>query len=58
MDAMEYHSVEPENVLDNTLANKWISKLSLSQQNKAKILYNSKNWKRGEFLNALLSNGK
>jgi hypothetical protein len=53
MDAMEYHNMEPEKPLVEPLANSWIQKLPASRQVTAKELYKNKNWKRGEFLQAL-----
>jgi ribulose 1,5-bisphosphate synthetase/thiazole synthase len=53
MDAMEYHNVEPEKNLEDTLAKTWIQQLPASQQTKATELYKSENWNRGAFLTAL-----
>ncbi len=53
MDAMEYHNIEPEKQLEESLASRWIRKLPASKQAKAKQLFQSKPWKRGEFLLAL-----
>ena len=55
MDAMSYHSVEPELILDDAIAENWINKLSKPKQLKARNLYQSKSWRRGEYLKALLS---
>jgi hypothetical protein len=57
MDAMDYHSVEPELILEDALATNWINKLSKTKQSRAKNLYQSKTWRRGEYLMALLLNG-
>ena len=48
-----YHHIEPEKVLDQALAVRWIAKMSAAQQGAASALFASKTWKRGEFLNAL-----
>jgi hypothetical protein len=53
MDAMEYHNVEPEKFLEAVLAKNWILQLHTLQQAKAKELYESKRWNRGDFLMAL-----
>jgi hypothetical protein len=53
MDAMEYHNVEPEKSLEAVLAKNWILQLPTLQQAKAKELYESKRWNRGDFLMAL-----
>ena len=53
MDAMEYHNIEPERVLDESLAKNWIKKLPTTHQAKAAALYQNQSWKRGEFLKAL-----
>jgi hypothetical protein len=55
MDAIDYHSVEPELILDDAIAENWINKLSKPKQSKARNLYQSKSWRRGEYLKALLS---
>jgi hypothetical protein len=57
MDAMDYHSVEPELILEDAVATNWINKLSKTKQSRARILYQSKAWRRGEYLMALLLNG-
>lgn len=48
-----YHGMEPEKLLDQTLATAWIKKLPGPQQAIANQLYQSKSWNRGEFLRAL-----
>ncbi|NBB21881.1 FAD-dependent oxidoreductase [Runella sp. CRIBMP] len=53
MDAIDYHNLESEKVLEEILALHWIRKLPDGQQADAKKLYQSKLWKRGEFLNNL-----
>jgi hypothetical protein len=53
MDSMEYHNVEPEKFLEAVLAKNWILQLHTLQQAKAKELYESKRWNRGDFLMAL-----
>jgi hypothetical protein len=53
MDAMEYHNIQPEKPLEESLANTWIQQLPASQQTKAMALHKSKRWNRGAFLTAL-----
>jgi ribulose 1,5-bisphosphate synthetase/thiazole synthase len=53
MDAMEYHNLEPEKLLEESLATHWIQQLPASQQAKAMALHKSKRWNRGAFLTAL-----
>ncbi|GAB3992605.1 FAD-dependent oxidoreductase [Spirosoma daeguense] len=56
--AAHYHNLEPEKPLDNDLANRWISKLPNGSQAKARTLYQSKSWQRGEFLQSLFASVK
>ena len=52
---MLYHDVQPEKGLDQPLAKNWIARLPKTQQTTARQLFSSKDWTRGEFLNALYS---
>ncbi len=52
---MLYHDVQPEMVLDQSLAEKWIAKLPRNEQGSARQLFSSKAYTRGGFLNALYS---
>ncbi|GAB2567252.1 FAD-dependent oxidoreductase [Spirosoma areae] len=54
-DAALYHGIEPQKPLDETLAKNWISKLPAPKRAGATQLYASRNWNRGEFLNALFA---
>jgi hypothetical protein len=53
---MLYHNIEPEKTLQSELARNWISKLNKEKQDSATKLFQSKAWKRGEFLLALFQN--
>ena len=53
MDAMEYHDVSPQKSLDAKLAECWIKKLPNFYQDKALKLFQSQQWNRGDYLNAL-----
>lgn len=52
---MLYHDVQPEMVLDQPLAEKWIAKLPRNEQGSARQLFSSKAYTRGGFLNAIYS---
>ncbi|WP_428666975.1 FAD-dependent oxidoreductase [Runella sp.] len=53
-----YHNIDPEKSLDPALAARWIKKLPLKDQAPTTQFYQSKSWKRGEFLNALYAKNK
>ena len=54
-DAIPYHNLEPEKLLDAALAQNWIGKLPVAKRAEASKLYNTQSWRRGEFLVALLT---
>lgn len=57
-----YHGIEPESSLEKTLAIKWINSMPALNRGELSKLYNSKDWNRGEFLQAAfemtVTNGK
>ena len=52
-EAIPYHSLEPEKLLEESWAKNCISKLPVAKQAAASALYRSRLWRRGEFLVAL-----
>ncbi|MBA4300118.1 MAG: xanthan lyase [Cyclobacterium sp.] len=55
MDPMEYHDVQPELQLDQSIAYKWLKLVPEGKREKAEALYLERAWTRGDFLNGLLN---